>query len=85
VTDPHCPLHYLTVVRYWRGYLSVARCKLFAYGPAVATATPSSLGSLIIQIGLTFLVRAYACPEKEAVKQMFVFHEQHASFLGDRL
>jgi len=31
------------VVRYWRGYLSGARCKWFAYGPADATATPSSL------------------------------------------
>jgi len=34
------------VVRYWCGYLSGARCKLFAYGPADATATPSSLASL---------------------------------------
>ena len=31
------------VVRYWRGYLSAARCKWFVYGPADATATPSSL------------------------------------------
>ena len=32
------------VVRYWCGYLSGgARCKWFAYGPADATATPSSL------------------------------------------
>jgi len=31
------------VVRYWRGYLSGARCKWLAYGPADATATPSSL------------------------------------------
>jgi len=34
------------VVRYWRGYLSAARCKWFAYGPADATATHSSLASL---------------------------------------
>ena len=27
------------VVRYWSGYLSAARCKWFAYGPADATAT----------------------------------------------
>jgi len=33
----------LGVVRYWHGYLSEARCKRFAYGPADATATPSSL------------------------------------------
>jgi len=31
------------VVRYWHGYLSGARCKWFAYGPADATAAPSSL------------------------------------------
>jgi len=29
--------------RYWHGYLSGVRCKGFAYGPADATATPSSL------------------------------------------
>jgi len=34
------------VMRCWRGYLSAARCKWFAYGPANATATPSSLASL---------------------------------------
>jgi len=31
------------VVRYWRGYLSGARCKLFASGPADVTDTLSSL------------------------------------------
>jgi len=31
------------MVRYWCGYLSAARCKWFAYGPADATTTPSSL------------------------------------------
>ena len=31
------------VVRYWRSYLSEARCKRFEFGPADATATPSSL------------------------------------------
>jgi len=30
-------------MRYWHGYLSLASCKWFAYGPADATATPSSL------------------------------------------
>jgi len=34
------------VVRYCRCYLSGARCKWFAYGPADATATPSSLASV---------------------------------------
>ena len=31
------------VAGYWRDYLSGVRCKWFAYGPANATATPSSL------------------------------------------
>jgi len=31
------------VVKYWHGYLSEVTCKWFAYGPADATATPSSL------------------------------------------
>jgi len=30
-------------MRYWHSYLSGARCKWFAYGPADATATSSSL------------------------------------------
>jgi len=30
-------------MRYWRGYLYGARCKRFVYGPADATATPSSV------------------------------------------
>jgi len=34
------------VMRCWHGYLSLARCKWFAYGPAYATATPLSLASL---------------------------------------
>ena len=34
------------VMRWWHGYLSGARCKCFAYGPADATATPSCLASL---------------------------------------
>jgi len=34
------------VMRCCHGYLSRARCKWFAYGPADVTATPSSLGSL---------------------------------------
>ena len=35
-----------TVLRCWHGYLSGARCKWFAYGPADASATPSSPASL---------------------------------------
>ena len=34
------------VVRYWRGYLSGARCRWFAYGPADATTNPSSLAAV---------------------------------------
>ena len=52
----------------WHGYLSGARCKWSAYGPADATAIPSSLVSLNPE-WFTFLVPAYpACPGKEAVK-----------------
>ena len=48
------------VVRCWHGYLSGARCKWFAYGPADATAIPSSLAPV-----KSFLVPAYpGCPEK---------------------
>jgi len=35
------------VMRCGHSYLSTARGKLFAYGPADATVTPSSLASLI--------------------------------------
>ena len=52
------------VVSYWRGYVSGARCKWFAYGPADATATPSSLASLN-PAWFNFLVPAYpGCPRK---------------------
>jgi len=51
------------VVRYWRGYLSVARCKWFAYDPADANAPVKSRM-------ITFLVTAYpGCPGKKAVKR----------------
>jgi len=45
------------MVRYWHGYLSGARCKWSAYGPADATATPSSLTPVKIQNGLPFWCR----------------------------
>ena len=52
------------VVRYWRGYLSGARCKWFAYGPADATATSSPLAPVKPE-WFTFLVPAYpGCPGK---------------------
>jgi len=55
----------------WCGYLSAAKCRLFAYGPANATVAPNAIIACLIQIqtGFTFLVPAYPdCPEKEAVK-----------------
>ena len=52
----------------WRDYLSGVRCKWSAYGPADATGIPSSLASLGIQNGLTFLVPPYtACTGKQAI------------------
>ena len=45
-------------MRYWPGYLSAVRYKLFAYGPADATATPLSLISLKTRM-VYFLVLAY--------------------------
>jgi len=57
-------------MRCWRVCLSVMRCKRFVYGPADATAIPSSLALLKSrQTGLTLLVLAYpGCRGKEAVK-----------------
>ena len=45
------------VMRCWHGYLSGARCRWFAYGPADATATPSSLASFKSRMVLPFLCR----------------------------
>jgi len=59
------------VVRYWRSYLSGARCKWFAYGPADATATPSSLApvkSSMVYISGAGLPRL---SWKKAVKWMY--------------
>ena len=44
-------------MRCWQGYLSKARCKQFAYGPAEATATPSFLVSLKSRRALLFWCR----------------------------
>ena len=48
-------------VRCWCGYLSGARCRLFAYGPVDATAIPNPTISCLIwiQTGFAFLVPAY--------------------------
>jgi len=42
------------VLRCWHGYLSGSRWKWFAYGPADATATPTSLASLKSRLVLPF-------------------------------
>jgi len=53
------------VLGHWHGYLSAAWCKWFAYGPAVATATRSSLAPVNPE-WFTFLVLAYpGCPGKK--------------------
>jgi len=56
------------VVRYWRGYLSGVRCKWFAYGPADATAIPSSRSGKI-QNGLPFWCRLTQVVLEKAIKQ----------------
>jgi len=62
--DPQdCALHYSalcgknSVMGCWHGYLSEARCKWFAYGPADAIATPSSLALLKSRMVLPFWCR----------------------------
>ena len=58
----------LPVTTCWHGYLSGARCKRFAYGPADATSC-----FIVIHTSLIFLVLAYpGCPGKEATKQVTV-------------
>ena len=57
--DPACKNW---VMRCWCGCLSGVRCRLFAYGPADATAIPKP-HHLLPQTGFTFLVPAYpGCP-----------------------
>ena len=61
-------------MRCWHGYQSAARRKWFAYGPADATATPSSVASL-----KSSLVSPFWCwftpgyPEKEATKRVSIY------------
>jgi len=57
------------VVSYWRGCLSETRCKWFAYGPADATATPSSLAPVKSE-WFSFLMPAYpGCPGKRSLNR----------------
>ena len=70
------------LMRCWRGYLSAARCKWFAYGPADATATLSSLASLKSRM-VTFLVPAYpGCPGKEPVKPALLLFGRSIDMIG---
>jgi len=60
------------VVRYWHGYLSGARCRWFAHGPADATVTPSSLArvkSSIVYLSAAGLRRLSL---KKVAKKMWV-------------
>jgi len=52
------------VVRYWRDYLSRARCKWFAYGPADATATPLSLAPVKSRVVYFLMVNKSLLPIK---------------------
>jgi len=63
------------VMRCWWGYLSGARCRLFACGPTYATASQNPIVSCLIwiQISFTFLLPAYPdCPGKDAIKMGLV-------------
>jgi len=63
-----------SVMRCWRGYLSGARCKWFAYGPTNATATSLSFASLKPRLCLTFLKVAYpGRPSKGAIKRVSIY------------
>jgi len=64
-------------------YLSGARCRLFAYGPADATACQNPIISCLfyIQTGFTFLVPVYpGCPEKRPFKCVCVYFKIKNSF-----
>ena len=61
------------VMRYWRGYLSRARCKWFAYNPADATATSSSLASSTPRMVLPFWCQlTQVVPEKRPLHGVVV-------------
>ena len=62
-------------MRCWRGYLSGVRCRLFAYGPADATASQNPITSCLIQIqtGFTFWYRlTQSVLEKGLLNGLFV-------------
>ena len=60
-------------MRFWRDYLPGARCKYYAYGPADATATPSSFAWLN-STWFNLLVPTYPdCPGKDTIKWVSLF------------
>ena len=63
-------------MRCWCGYLPEAMCRLFAYGPADATASQNAITMSCfskIQTGFTFLVPTHpGSPGQRAVKRVYV-------------
>jgi len=57
---------------YWHDYLSWVWCKLFAYGPADATATSSSLASVKSRMVYLSGAGLPGCPGKKAIKRICV-------------
>ena len=63
----------------WHGYLSEARCKWFAYGPANATVTPSSLASLKSRMVLPFSCQlTQVVLEKRSLNGCSIVYMQHS-------
>jgi len=58
------------VMRYWRGYLSGAMCRWFAYGPADATATLSSLAPVKSRIVYLSGAGLHRLSWKKAIERM---------------
>jgi len=57
----------------WCGYLSGEMCRLFAYGPADATASQNPIISCLIEIQTSFTLLALAypgCPGKETINRV---------------
>ena len=71
--NKQCQSTKASVVECWCGYVSEAKCRLFAYGPVDATVIPKPQ-HLLPHLNpdlFTFLVPAYpGCPGNEAVKQV---------------
>ena len=69
-------------MRCWHGYLSVAKCKWLSYGPADASATPSSLLQKNPE-WFILLVPAYQDVLEKTVKILFVcVHRVRVAYLN---